>query len=512
MALVKQLFDRYARLASLIKGIEKDPNNYICVILILREVLSRKEYLTKIALLTYQKKALIQVASFLANYFPEDLIDFYKIFLSQINFHLDEKIADYVDWLASMGVYEVYDGMYEYLVHNPSEKNPEIYRKYFNWVYQCHWDKQRSFEVQDGWFENRSLQARDRTIVDEINIGFYSTKFGNFLSSQNLIRNWISLYDKKKIRVHILSDTKDDGGDDFYKKNFYSYNELYGKSDDYVLSLLAKLNLDVLIEVQPMRICLVDIDVPIINITGFPNPPFRFNYWFGNPQLLQNVDPDCIIGNTEFLYATTEFPDIPIVNLSQKKTYGIFNRAAKFNDDSIDLWAEILRKDEDAILLVKFLQADFIASELLKQRFVIRGVRKDRIHIVPRTDRGKHLYWHNYVTVMLDSFPQTGGVTILEAQWMGVNMVGLKQNEKRFSAISGQALQSIFGNQENIALTKDEYISRAIDLCAKGQPSLESRVNMRRILKESSIYDVQSFADSFYGSISTLVNSKLHSI
>ena len=76
-----------------------------------------------------------------------------------------------------------------------------------------------------------------------------------------------------------------------------------------------------------------------------------------------------------------------------------------------------------------------------------------------RTTHQEHLAAHADIDVMLDSFPQGGGITALESLLMGVPVVTLL-GEQIVGRIAASFLTSL-GMDDLVAETPDEYVSIA---------------------------------------------------
>jgi predicted O-linked N-acetylglucosamine transferase (SPINDLY family) len=142
-------------------------------------------------------------------------------------------------------------------------------------------------------------------------------------------------------------------------------------------------------------------------------------------------------------------------------TYGVFNRAKKFSDSAVAIWARILRSDVRARLLIKDKDVDDQSVQLaLREKFASHGVSADRIDILGSTPWVEHLAAYANVDLCLDPFPQNGGVSTWEALHMGVPVVA-RLGDGLPGRISGAILTSI-GMSEWVAGSDDEYAEIAL--------------------------------------------------
>ncbi len=120
--------------------------------------------------------------------------------------------------------------------------------------------------------------------------------------------------------------------------------------------------------------------------------------------------------------------DVPIRprDTDRPFTFGCLGRVAKISDATLDLWADVLKAAPESRLLLKDRgYAHERVGERMRREFAARGVDPLRLDIRGKTGRESHLDTYNEVDVALDPLPQGGGMTTLEAAWMGVPTVTL---------------------------------------------------------------------------------------
>jgi protein O-GlcNAc transferase len=117
------------------------------------------------------------------------------------------------------------------------------------------------------------------------------------------------------------------------------------------------------------------------------------------------------------------YPDVshPPVCENNHITFGAFNRLEKNIPAVYSLWAELLHRIPNAKLLIKEKKLDLQknANEI-QDFFQSKGILPDRLILLGGTTPFEHLKAHEKIDIMLDPFPQTGGMTTLESLWMGV--------------------------------------------------------------------------------------------
>lgn len=105
-------------------------------------------------------------------------------------------------------------------------------------------------------------------------------------------------------------------------------------------------------------------------------------------------------------------------------TFGSTHRLAKLGDPVLDLWARVLAAHDEAVLLVQATALDEPAVRTaMAGRFAARGIAPERLHWVGRLPHHDMLALYNRIDVLLDAQPWSGGLTTLEALWMGTPVV-----------------------------------------------------------------------------------------
>ena len=169
-------------------------------------------------------------------------------------------------------------------------------------------------------------------------------------------------------------------------------------------------------------------------------------------------------------------------------TFGCLNRFAKASDDALALWARILAAMPDSRLLLK----DRVFSDAGERARTVErldrlGIAAARVVLQGGTDHRHHLAAFGAVDVALDPFPQNGGVSTLEALWMGVPVVTLVGTA--LPGRAGAALLTPLGLGDLVARTPDDYVAIACRL-AGDLPALAAlRASLRGRLLASPVGD-----------------------
>ena len=137
--------------------------------------------------------------------------------------------------------------------------------------------------------------------------------------------------------------------------------------------------------------------------------------------------------------------------------FGVFQRAGKFTAETCRVWSRLLSGLPTATLLIRALQATPDFESHVRAKFDA-GVRA-RVRFEALMNHGDHMERHNAVDVMLDTWPQAGGCSTLEALWMGVPVVTLV-GDRLMQRTSGSCLHLV-GLPECVARDEEDYILTA---------------------------------------------------
>jgi protein O-GlcNAc transferase len=178
--------------------------------------------------------------------------------------------------------------------------------------------------------------------------------------------------------------------------------------------------------------------------------------------------------------------------LGRPFTFGMFNRMPKITQEGIAAWSEILKRLPDARLLVKNSQLnDPQVREILGEYFEQHGVRP-QVGIAGSTNHYDHLAAHWIPDVMLDPFPQGGGVSAFESLWMGVPLLTVL-GERPSGRIAASLLHQV-GLDDWAVPDVESYIERAVELAADPKALVPIREGLRDRVLAMPALDVKAYA------------------
>lgn len=174
-------------------------------------------------------------------------------------------------------------------------------------------------------------------------------------------------------------------------------------------------------------------------------------------------------------------------------TFGSFNRLPKLSPRVLDAWSEILHHAPDSRLVLKAaaLADDSVCRQFI-DGFAQRGIDAARLDL--RGTSAHHEMFAEYgdVDIALDPFPFNGGMTTLEALWMGVPVVTLEGNavvsRQTFSALANIGLADVLAFS-----SVDAYVAGAVALAKAPARLSELRAGIRPRMEASPLCQPEVF-------------------
>lgn len=174
-------------------------------------------------------------------------------------------------------------------------------------------------------------------------------------------------------------------------------------------------------------------------------------------------------------------------------TFGSFNRLPKLSPQLLDAWAKILHGVPSSRLLLKAaaLADDSVCQQCIT-RFAERGIDAARLELRGASAHHEMLEEYGHMDIALDPFPFNGGMTTLEALWMGVPVVAL-EGRAVVSRQSYSALANIGLADELAFPTVEAYVSGTVALARNPQRLVELRSQLRSRMAASPLCQSAQF-------------------
>ncbi len=203
-------------------------------------------------------------------------------------------------------------------------------------------------------------------------------------------------------------------------------------------------------------------------------------------------------GNYVCIEPIDQAPDLgPIPSESAGHvTFGCFNTLDKVNEAVIETWAACLHAVPDSRLkLITFDLGDETVRARIAAQFKKHGIDNDHLTLTGRVSHKDLLAAYNSIDIALDPFPYSGGLTTLEALWMGVPVVTKKDGDRFASRHSVTHLTAV-GLTETIADTVEDYVKRTTDLADDVTRRKELKQTLRDRMRQSPACDGAAFTQA----------------
>ena len=174
-------------------------------------------------------------------------------------------------------------------------------------------------------------------------------------------------------------------------------------------------------------------------------------------------------------------------------TFGCFNNLSKINNKVISLWSKILIAIPKSKIFLKTKELNNLyLKEKIISKFKENGINLNSIILEEGTSRSKLLNSYNKVDIALDPFPYSGGVTSLEAIWMGVPV--LTKRGFKFVSRTTESIIRNSGMPDWVANDENEYVKKAIKFSTNLELLTQINKSLRQVALESPLFNSALFA------------------
>jgi protein O-GlcNAc transferase len=174
-------------------------------------------------------------------------------------------------------------------------------------------------------------------------------------------------------------------------------------------------------------------------------------------------------------------------------TLGSFNRLDKIQDPVVRTWANILNAVPTARIVLKNRRfGDAVQRDRIAALFAEDGIDRERLKFLPAATRLDHFSAYCDIDLALDTFPHGGGMTTLDALWMGVPVVTAPG--RTISSRLAAASLAAAGLTDFIAPDLESYVGLTIAKASDLPALSELRTNLRARLADSPFGDPARYA------------------
>lgn len=203
--------------------------------------------------------------------------------------------------------------------------------------------------------------------------------------------------------------------------------------------------------------------------------------------------PDCYV----CYHPPADAPEVPPLPSAAggRFTFGCFNRPAKLNGEVGKAWARILDQVPDSrILMVYGGLGEQSTKDAVYAVLGRGGVPCERVELIGEAEQSKLLAAYGEVDLALDPFPYSGGVTTLEAMWMGVPTVTFVGDT--FAGRHSATHLTAAGLGQFCTPSIDDYVALAVGWTHRRDELAQLRRSLRARVAASPLCDAPRFADN----------------
>lgn len=184
-------------------------------------------------------------------------------------------------------------------------------------------------------------------------------------------------------------------------------------------------------------------------------------------------------------------------------TFGSFNRASKIEQDTVSLWASVLKAIPNSRIFMRSKTFSDYEIDRVRKLFEEHDISFDRITIKGQTTFDDFMASYAAIDIALDPFHFNGGLTTAETLWQGIPVVTLP-GHLVIGRMSSSILQSI-GHPEWIARDAEDWLRIVTNLAADWDGLSRIRQSMRQHMMDSAICNPDRAAANFLAAIQPFV-------
>lgn len=361
-----------------------------------------------------------------------------------------------------------------------------------------------------GHRRTNSFPSRDRNPGRKLRIGWLSSDFRTHPVAA-FVLPFLDKFDRQKIQTVVYYNSP--SADEVTARSRAAadlWRDVLSLGDDSLADLIESDEIDILVDLngntegnrllavarKPAPIVVTWLGFPgtsgmsaVDYILVPPDPVLTAGQWCSEtPWPL----PDCY-------GVRTGIPDVPILpglpceRTGQPFTFGCLNNFRKVSQETIRLWAEILRQVPDSRLIVVARGGtDGTLVSYIHDQFGRHGVAPERLVIKGIQPQLAYFNSYNEIDLGLDPFPFNGGTTGYDSLWMGVPYITWPGD--MLVSRMGKAILENVGFSELVVDSAAAYVARAVELAANHERLRGFRDGLRERMQASPLMDAPRLA------------------
>jgi predicted O-linked N-acetylglucosamine transferase (SPINDLY family) len=356
----------------------------------------------------------------------------------------------------------------------------------------------------------RRPHDNDRSCDRALRVGFVSADFAAHSVGRCLLPLLFAI-DRSQFRVYLYSNMPFAHSlTEEFRARADAWRDIIALDDNTAAELVRRDQIDILIDLsqhtaENRLLLFARKPAPVqVSYLGYPGVcgVSTIDYRLSDPQLdppgsdLNDYTQRTVrLAHSYFCFPMGDFPAVgPLPALDGGGvTFGCLNNFSKVSAAAQRLWAQVLSAVAGSKLILHAPAG--VDLEEVGKRFAAEGVDSVRVQFVGKQEWQAYIETYHRIDIALDPFPFNGGVTTMDALWMGVPVVTLAGRNG-----VGRAGATILTNvnlPELIADSPENYVHVAAKLAADLSGLATLRQGMRARIKASPLMNVPQFAQDF---------------
>jgi len=359
----------------------------------------------------------------------------------------------------------------------------------------------------------------------KIRVGFISGDFMNHPVTY-ILNGFIANINTDEFEVFTFNerDKTRDNPDEFdYTKRYVQNIDMHSHSVEKCVELIRNRNIDVLVDmcghtsfsaIKLMDVLRAKPAKVICSYFAYPNTTGikAIDYKLGDETTLPLDSKHLYTEDFQFiksgLHCYKPFNDKASIKKHHEGiVYGIFNNPQKLTYEFLETVAEILKLTPSSKLLFayRFFELKGV-QEFYKITLKSLGINSDRILFRFYNKPSELQTAYDDIDVTLDTFPYNGGTISIESLHYNTPYITLLGGDY-VSRVGASILKQV-NHPELIAITKEDYINKAISLSKNAVRLAGYHSNLRNDLKASTLEDGAKFAGEFECAVKEMLVKK----
>jgi len=174
-------------------------------------------------------------------------------------------------------------------------------------------------------------------------------------------------------------------------------------------------------------------------------------------------------------------------------TFGCLNNIAKMTPAVVRRWSSVMQAVSGSKLFLKSPAfADAEVCNRIRGAFGENFINPTRLRLESGGSRSEMLEAYGDIDIALDPFPFNGGITTLEALWMGVPVLTLRGD--RFASHASESFLRTLGLDEWVAESNEDHTAKAVAQAGNLNQLSKTRAALRDRMIASPLCNHQLFA------------------